>query len=104
MRPADPKALNVGIREMLAKVEGVVPEALACHKIRGQPRDSLKEKVGRPPRLFAAALARQGRRKSRRPPKTFFAAARLRLRETIANDMQAVDWTPPAPRPVDAAT
>lgn len=107
MRSADPNALNIGIKEMLAKVGGVVPEVLAYHKIRDQPLDGLNEKyeVGAPTRLFAAAPFQRSRQKSCRRPKAFLATGRLCLQETVANNVRAVDWTPPAiaRRLVDAA-
>ena len=103
MRSADPRVLDIGVGAMLARAGGAAPDALARHGILGRLRDGPKEKreAGAPRQLFAAACARQYARKSHRPPKSFRAAVRLRLRKTVAK--RAADQPAVAQRPVDAA-
>lgn len=101
MRSADPRALDIGVGAMLARAGGVAPDALARHGILGRLRDEEKREAGAPRQLFAAACARQYARKSHRPPKSFRAAVRLRLRKTVAK--RAADQLAAAQRPVDAA-
>ena len=101
MRSADPRALDIGVGAMLAGAEGGAPDALARHEILDRFRDEEKRGAGAPRQLFAAACAPQYARKSLRPPKSFRAAVRPRLRKTVAK--RAADQPAVAQRPVDAA-